>query len=229
MNRVILVCAAHPDDEVLGCGATMARHARDGDDVHVLILGGGIASRGISSEATAEGQAALAQAAQAAAKELGVKSARLLDFPDNRFDSVDRLELARAVEIVLTDLKPSIVYTHDAGDLNVDHVRVHEAVSVACRPMPGSSVRELYFFEVASSSHWRPNAPFTPNHYVDAEDTLAVKLDALRCYASEMRQWPHARSIEALEHLAHVRGSLVGLRAAEAFVTGRTIHTSERS
>lgn len=223
MSNAVLVCAAHPDDEVLGCGATMARHALEGDAVHVLILSQGLFSRQSASDNPDASLETLRSAARRANDLLGVRSIQFLDFPDNRLDSIDRLDVARAIETSIAELKPNIVYTHFNGDLNVDHVRVHEAVSIACRPVPGQPVRETYFFEVQSSTHWRPNVAFTPSHFVDVSETLDRKLEALRAYEMEMRPSPHARSLEAVEHLAKWRGSLVGVPAAEAFVNGFTI------
>lgn len=216
----VLVVAAHPDDEMLGCGATMARHADAGDDVHILLLGGGIDSRGEDADA----RAALRAAAERARAIVGARTLEVADFADNKFDTVDRLAIARVVEAAVARHAPRIVYTHFAGDMNVDHGRVHDSTAVACRPQPGHSVETLLFFEVPSSTEWRPPgaAPsFAPNWFVDAGATLARKLAALEAYGSEMRAFPHPRSLQAVEHLARWRGASVGFEAAEAFVVGR--------
>jgi N-acetylglucosamine malate deacetylase 1 len=221
MNTV-LVCAAHPDDEMLGCGATMAKHAAAGDAVHVLIMGGGVASRGDDPAAVAN----LKRATQRASEIVGAASLEMHDFPDNRMDTVDRLALARVVEAAIARLAPSIVYTHHHGDMNVDHGRVHDAVAVACRSTPQNTVRTLLFFEVPSSTEWRPassGTTFAPNWFVDVSSTLDVKLRALEAYAAEMRPFPHPRSREAVEHLARWRGATAGVQAAEAFILGRQI------
>ncbi|HEV7179844.1 MAG TPA: PIG-L deacetylase family protein [Candidatus Baltobacteraceae bacterium] len=225
MPTSVLVCAAHPDDEVLGCGATMARHAAKGDRVHVLILGQGLVSRGHSA-GTEAALAELRSTAKRANDTLNAASLEMLDFPDNRLDTVARLDLAKAIEDTLQRLAPQIVYTHFPADLNVDHGRVSDAVCVACRPLPGSSVKSLRFFEVQSSTEWRPAAgaaSFAPNLYVDVSQTIGKKLDALRIYGREMRPWPHARSLEAVEHLARWRGASAGVGAAEAFMIAREI------
>ncbi len=221
-QETVLVCAAHPDDEILGCGATMARHARAGDAVHAIILGRGVSSRG-DDRAASE---ALEAAARRANAIVGVASLRLFDFPDNRMDTIDRLMIAKCVEEEMARVRPSIVYTHHRSDLNVDHGRVADAAAVAARPLPGASVASLLFFEVASSTEWRPAGvavPFEPNWFVDVSATLEVKLAALREYAAEMRAFPHPRSLVAVEHLARWRGATIGVAAAEAFVTGRHI------
>jgi len=217
-----LVVAAHPDDEVLGCGGTIARHADAGDQVQVLIVAEGATSRQQHrdrSQATDE-LSALAQAAQQAGAILGAQGVELLGLPDNRLDSLDRLDLIKQIEERIARHQPQVVYVHHSGDVNIDHRRLHEAVVTACRPIPGQPVRRLLSFEVASSTEWQPpgSAPaFQPNWFVDISAQWLRKREALEAYASEMRPWPHARSIEALEHLARWRGAQVGVEAAEAF------------
>ena len=218
----ILVIAAHPDDEVLGCGATMAAHAQAGDRVDTLILAQGITSRSGADDSAH--LARLKRAAEQANRLLGAESLTLHDFPDNRMDAVDLLDVVKTVEGFLRKMRPDIIYTHHAGDLNIDHRVVHQAVVTACRPLPSSPAGTLLFFEVPSSTEWQAPgvAPaFSPNWFVDAGRTLDAKLQALRAYESEMRTWPHARSLEAVGHLAHWRGASVGLEAAEAFMLGR--------
>lgn len=218
----VLVVAAHPDDEVLGCGGTIARHADSGDHVHVLIVAEGATSRQQlrnRGEASRE-LSALALAAKKAGKILGAKDVEFLDLPDNRLDSLDRLDLIKQIEERIDRLQPEVVYVHHAGDVNVDHRRLHEAVVTSCRPTPAHPVQRLLSFEVASSTEWQPpgSAPgFQPNWFVDISAHWPRKREALAAYASEMRPWPHARSIEALEHLARWRGAQVGVEAAEAF------------
>ncbi len=222
MADSVLVVAAHPDDEVLGCGGTIVRHVDAGDQVRVLIVAEGATSRQLQRDRFQAGQelSALAQAAQKAGSILGAASVELLDLPDNRLDSLDRLDLIKQIEERIDRHQPQVVYVHHAGDVNVDHRRLHEAVVTASRPMPGQSVRRLLSFEVASSSEWQPpgSAPaFLPNWFVDISDQWQRKREALMAYSSEMRPWPHARSLEALEHLARWRGAQVGVEAAEAF------------
>jgi LmbE family N-acetylglucosaminyl deacetylase len=218
----VLVVAAHPDDEVLGCGATMARHAAEGDEVHVLICAQGLASRGDVSDAEI---AALRDAAARAAQALRTHPPRFLGYPDNAMDTVPLLEVVQHVEAVVGELQPDLVYTHHPGDLNVDHQLVTRATVTACRPLPGSGVRGLFGFEVLSSTEWSVPGlaePFVPSHFVDVTATLERKLEALGCYASEMREFPYPRSIEAVRHLAALRGAASGFARAEAFVPLRT-------
>lgn len=222
MPQSILVVAAHPDDEVLGCGGTIARHAEAGDAVQVLIVAEGATSRHGQRDRgeAAEELSSLVQAAQAAGTILGAAGVELLQLPDNRLDSLDRLDLIQRIEERIAWHQPQVVYVHHAGDVNIDHRRLHEAVVTACRPIPGQPVRRLLSYEVASSTEWQPPGsapPFQPNWFVDITAHWPRKRQALEAYVAEMRPWPHARSIAALEHLARWRGSQVGVEAAEAF------------
>ena len=218
----VLVVAAHPDDEVLGCGGAIARHADSGDQVQVLIVAEGSTSRQQERDRAQvrDELSALAKAAQTAGSILGAAGVELLDLPDNRLDSLDRLDLVKRIEQCVQCHQPGCVYVHHAGDVNVDHRRLHEAVVTACRPSPGHVVKRLLSFEVASSTEWQVpgSAPaFQPNWFVDISTQWERKREALEAYASEMRSWPHARSLEAVEHLARWRGAQVGVDAAEAF------------
>ncbi len=218
----VFVIAAHPDDEVLGCGGTIARHANSGDQVQVLVVAEGSTSRQQERDRAQvrDELSALTKAAQTAGSILGAAGVELLDLPDNRLDSLDRLDLIKRIEESVERHQPECVYVHHAGDVNVDHRRLHEAVVTACRPTPGHVVKRLLSFEVASSTEWQPpgSAPaFQPNWFVDISDQWDRKREALVAYSSEIRDWPHARSLEAIEHLARWRGAQVGVEAAEAF------------
>lgn len=218
----VLVVAAHADDEALGCGGTLARHAAEGNSVYVIFLTNGVSSRVGSCSHAVERRKHAANAALAA---LGANLYQSFDFPDNALDTVPRLEIIRAVESAIVALRPQIVYTHHPGDLNVDHRRAFEAVMTACRPQPEHSVQSIFAFEVASSTGWSGHSckPFIPQHYVDISLFLEEKIAALQAYQEEMRPSPHARSIEAVQTLAKYRGSQVGLVAAEAFTVERSI------
>ena len=227
MNR-IMVIAAHPDDEILGCGATIAKHIINNDEVHVLILAEGLTSRDDMRNRRGKEKeiSQLKHMADEANKILGTTSIQLMDFPDNRMDSVDLLDVVKVVENEVNDIKPEIIYTHHGNDLNVDHCITHQAVFTACRPEPSAIIKKIYCFEVPSSTEWQPplnNSPFMPNTFVDISDTLEKKLAALKSYTSEMKPWPHSRSIRAVEYLARWRGASVGFKAAEAFALSRNL------
>ena len=154
--QTILVIAAHPDDEVLGCGATLARHAAEGDSVHVLIVAEGATSRDAQrNPANRTGElTALRTAAGRAAAALGIGPPQFLSLPDNRLDELPLLDVIKPIEAAVAEFTPDVVYTHHGGDLNIDHRIVHQAVVTACRPLPGQSVRALYAFETVSSTEW---------------------------------------------------------------------------
>lgn len=217
-----LVVAAHPDDETLGCGGLMARLAEAGAEVGTLIVGEGIASRGdLADKEVAALQKDLHGNARQAVLLLTGNSPKLLGYPDNRLDSVPLLDIVQEVEEVISELRPEVVLTHFGGDLNVDHQVVFRAVMTATRPMLNTCVRELYSFEIPSSTEWafgKVSGLFKPNTFVDVTDFMDVKLDALACYDSEARPFPHPRAPKAVRDLAAARGAGVGRNAAEAFV-----------
>jgi len=224
----ILAVAAHPDDEVLGCGGTLARMAGEGRAVHILLMADGETSRiGDQVRAAAiDRLEARKAAALSACKILGCSSVEMLDLPDNRMDGLELLDVVKHIETFVQRYQPFSVLTHYAGDVNIDHRVVHDAVITACRPQPGHSVKELLFFEVPSSTEWRPPdsaKSFSPNWFVDISATLETKLAALHAYQTELRAFPHPRSLRAVEALARWRGATVGVEAAEAFMLGRNI------
>ena len=226
IEQTILVIAAHPDDEVLGCGGTLAKLAGEGAEIHLAFLADGVGARSTGSAPVTPELTQRRQAAQAAARILGAASVHFDDLPDNRLDSIPLLDIVQRVEALIDRHRPGTVFTHHAGDLNLDHRRVHQAVMTACRPQRGHPVRTLLCFEVPSSTEWQPpgsGAPFTPHWFVDIGATLARKLATLDAYAVELRDWPHPRSRQGVEHLARWRGATVGCEAAEAFMLARCL------
>jgi len=223
----ILCVAAHPDDEVLGCGATLARAAAEGHTVWISILGEGLTSRHAKREDADPGELqALHAMARSAGALLGAKEVTLHGLPDNRFDTVPLLEVTKLVEAAVARIRPEVIYTHCGGDLNIDHGITCRAVLTATRPMKGGPVREIYSFEVPSSTEWafqKLETAFRPNVFLDVSRTLETKIKAMAVYESEMKPFPHPRSREALTALAQMRGSMSGLQAAEAFELIRRI------
>lgn len=223
MNREVLVVVAHPDDEVLGMGGTIARHVALGDRVHVLFLGDGVSSRQGSTEFQVEARRKCAQSALAS---LGAQLAGFETFPDNQFDSVPLLHIVQAVERAKQTLSPAMVYTHHGGDLNIDHRLACQAVLTAFRPQPGESCTEILSFEVASATEWSSphvTVPFLPDTYVEITPYLNIFEQACRWYSDEMRVSPHSRSLEAVLLSVRKRGREVGVEAAEAFMTLRRV------
>jgi len=225
-KNTVLVIVAHPDDEVLGCGGSMAKHVSSGDNVFVLIMSDGVTSRAGKGQQDHAQLEQRTNAAKLAAETLGARLLATLDYPDNRMDAVDLLDVVKSIESQLEVVKPTIVYTHHASDVNIDHRIVHDAVIAACRPQPGVSIKKLLFFEVPSSTEWRPGSSrksFSPDYFVDISATVEKKFQALNCYEKEMREFPHARSLKACQFLVGWRGATIGVQAAEAFEVGRII------
>lgn len=223
MSKRILVVAAHPDDEVLGVGGTMAHHVQRGDHVSVLIITDGVTSRHTVTEPQK-------MAARKACDTLGVHDLRFVNLPDQRLDDMPLLELIKPIADRVKELRPQVVYTHHRGDANQDHRAIFAATLVAVRPFGDNSVEQLFCYEVASSTEWGPPFPewaFLPNVFVDISATLELKVEAFKAYRetfeSELRPFPHPRSPEVVRINAQHRGVSVGMQAAEAFVLVREL------
>ena len=214
-DDVVLVVAAHPDDELLGAGGTLARHVRQGAAVHALVMSDGASSRYAPDMAEV-----LAKSAQRAAEVLGFASVRVGSLPDQRLDALPLLEVTRLVEAVADELRPDVVYTHFPGDVNADHGVVARAAWTACRPFVLPGLRSFAVFETPSSTEWAwplDGGEFSPNSFVDITGTLPDKLAAMACYDTELRDYPHPRSLRALRERAAYWGSKVGRSAVEPF------------
>ncbi len=223
----VLVIAAHPDDEVLGCGGTMARLRAEGHDVKIAILGEGMTSRyRTREEADRSLLAHLRDHSRRAAEVLDVKDLFLYELPDNRFDTLPILDVVKIIEDLVQKHSPQTVFTHGCADLNVDHQVTHRAVLTATRPTVGHCVRNLYVFEIPSSTDWsfhRLVPGFEPNTFFNIESSLEVKKRAMACYETEVQAFPHPRSLEGLEVVARRWGTVVGCKAAEAFELVRSV------
>lgn len=222
MSKIVLVVAAHSDDEALGCGGTIARHVAEGDTVYAVFLADGVSSREGAVNFELDKRM---KAAECARQVLGITKSYYLGLPDNRLDALPLIEVIRPLEQVISEIKPQIVYTHHYGDLNVDHRVAHQAVMTACRPLPGSSVREIYTFQVMSSTEWNSPGymPFLPQYAVDISSYLDVREAALEAYEQEMRAYPHSRSLSHLVALAQHNGAMYGFVAAEVFMIARLL------
>ena len=204
----------------------MARTTADGNEVVVLILGEGCTSRSTTVGGDmASSLARLRSEAATANTRVGVRDLRFGGLPDNRFDSVPLLEVVKLVEEVVEQFGPDTVLSHHGGDLNIDHRITAAAVLTATRPVPGCPIHEVLAFEIRSSTEWAfgQGGTFSPSYYVDISDHLTQKLNALAAYESEIRDFPHPRSIEGVEVLARLRGSEVGCAAAEGLVPVRVV------
>jgi len=222
----ILIVAAHPDDEVLGCGGTMARYAED-HEVHVLILGEGLTSRLDDRERTeVEPLEQLRADGTKASQLLGVSSIEFGGLPDNQFDQVPLLQIIKILESKIRTVQPGAIYTHHSGDLNVDHGLTCRAVLTATRPGIGHPVQDVFSCEIRSSTEWafqQVTPIFRPNVFVDISATIGAKIQAMECYVTESRPSPHPRSPESLRAIAKYWGSVIGCEYAEAFELIRSL------
>lgn len=229
-NKRVLVVVAHPDDELLGLGASMNRLINEANIYsRVIILGEGITSRDNSRDVKAREKelAQHRQNAKMAAKTVGYQELEIYDFPDNRFDSVPLLDIIKVIEAEKNQFRPDIIFTHHGGDVNVDHQRTFEAVITATRPMQHEMVRSIFTFETPSGTEWRAVTDprhFLPNFFISfSEKNLQSKTDAMECYEYEKRAYPHPRSPKALLVQAQRWGVSVGVDYAEAFCLVRII------
>ena len=225
--RKVMCIVAHPDDEALGVGGTLIRHAQEGDSVDIIILSDGEAAK--SSRSAKDPERANKAAMWAA--QTGCNLRRHYDFPDQKLDTVPLIDIVRLLESEIADFAPDIIYTHHPGDMNSDHQITAQCVLAAKRPMHSKGkLPAVYAFETPSSTDQAPNiAPFlfAPNHYVVLDGLMEVKLAALSVYANELGPPPHPRSLESISALATKRGSECGVLAAEAFVTLRSVWTAK--
>lgn len=222
----ILVVVAHPDDEILGMGGTIAKLSAQGKDVHVLIVTDG-------SSAQYRDSADLQQIIEAKKLEtknacdcVGVKSIHYGGLPDMRLDVTPHIQVNRAIEKVVDEIEPDAIFTHFYGDVNLDHQCVFKSVMVAARPVADQVVKEVYCFDVPSSTEWNAfntATMFMPNVAVDIEKFAEQKYAALAEYKTELREFPHPRSIEHIRRQDEANGLKVGLRSAENFMLIRKV------
>jgi LmbE family N-acetylglucosaminyl deacetylase len=225
MTKKILIIAAHPDDEVLGCGGTAARLVKQGNEVYTLVLGEGITSRDASRQREKREQELIQLKKQVheANGVIGIKEVFTHDFPDNRFDSVPLLDIVKVIETIKNKIKPGIVFTHYEQDLNIDHQITYRAVLTAVRPTADETVKEIYSFEVLSSTEWNFPLKFSPDVFYDITETIDIKLAAMEKYQSELKEYPHPRSLKGIRLNAEQWGMKTGLKYAEAFKLVRLI------
>lgn len=225
MTKKILIIAAHPDDEILGCGGTAARLVKQGNEAYTLILGEGITSRDDSRQREKREReiVQLKKQVHQANSVIGIKEVFTHDFPDNRFDSAPLLDIVKVIETIKNKIKPDIVFTHYKKDLNIDHQITYRAVLTAMRPTAEETVKEIYSFEVLSSTEWNFPLSFSPDVFFDITETIDMKLTAMEKYQSELREYPHPRSIKGIRLNAEQWGMKIGLKYAEAFKLIRLI------
>ena len=218
-NKRILIVVAHPDDEVLGCFGTVAKLIQEGYEAYTLILGEGKTSRDVYKNLKSEKDEikVLNDETQKANKIIGIKEVFTESFPDNRFDSIDLLDIVKSILKVKDKIKPEIIFTHYEHDLNIDHQITYQAVITATRPMENESVTELYSFEVLSSTEWKYPTSFSPMIFFDISNSIDLKIKAMKAYQSELCTFPHPRSLEGIRLNAKYHGMRIGREYAEAF------------
>ena len=233
----VLVIAAHPDDEVLGMGGLLKKFSKKENDIKIVFLATGISSRRSNDYLNStkykinnnlkndiEKQIEkLQKDARKALSVLGIKKIQFEDFPDNEMDTVSKLKITKKIEAIIDDYRPDTVYTHSQCDINVDHRLIYESTITATRPKKNSVVKQVISFETPSSTEWYFPQKFSPNIFVDISKELKFKLKAMQYYKNELMEFPHPRSIEALEIIAKRWGTVCGFNAAEAFCLVRSL------
>lgn len=222
----VLVLSAHPDDEVLGMGGTIAKLVKNGCVVDVLIVTDGSSSQYRDSDHLAEIIEAKKNETRNCADVLGVRDVYYGELPDMKLDTTPHIRINQVIEDVIDKVQPDTVFTHFWGDVNCDHQNVYKSTLVAVRPVMGQVVKELYCYRVPSSTEWTPNKAdtmFMPNFFVDIEQFSEQKYKAFACYSTELRDYPHPRSVQYLRESDKAAGLKVGLLAAEEFVLLRKL------
>ncbi|MDA7733960.1 PIG-L family deacetylase [Candidatus Pelagibacter sp.] len=219
-NKNVLVIAAHADDETLGCGGTIQKFKKLGHNVYVMVFTDGVSSRKKKLSKKINDRS---KQLKKVSKLLNFKIFKQYNLPDNELDKISNLELVKKIEAAIIKISPEIILTHSSKDLNIDHQKISNATITACRPLPKSKIKQLLFFEIPSSSEWNFNSNvinFNPNKFYDISGFIEKKLEAIKIYKSEIRQYPHPRSLEGIKTLSKFRGQCVGVNYAEAFEVG---------
>lgn len=219
----ILVIGAHPDDEVLGCGGTMARHAANGDNVYVAVLAWGVASRYTPDMIEKQRERALE-----ASRILGVKETVFFGIggSEKRFDEFPFLDIIKPLEECISRFHPDVIFTHHRGDSNTDHQVTFKATVSAARTLGNFVVKKFLCYETLSSTDQAPpfvEYAFMPNVFVNIEPYLEKKIDAMKCYVTELHSYPHPRSLESIRFQSKIWGHKSACQAAEAFMLVREI------
>ena len=217
MKKVLVICA-HPDDETLGLGGTLALHSINKESVNVLIFADGESARNKSMKKIEMREAQ----AKKACKILGIKKVEFLRYEDQKLDTIPLIEISKKIETKIQQFKPDILYTHFGSDVNQDHRKLFEATLIAARPTPSSKKLRVICFETPSSTEWG-SEKFHPNLFVSIDESVKKKLDALSQYRKEMSSFPHPRSKNAVINRAKYWGSTIGVKYAEAFILFRDI------
>ncbi len=224
--KKVLVIAAHPDDEVLGVGGTIAKLTAVGAECHLLIVTDGSSAQYRDSENLAEIIETKKMETKGCANVLGFKSINYGGLPDMKLDKTPHITINKVIENVINEIQPETIFTHFWGDVNRDHQEVYNSTLVAVRPVMGQVVKELYCYRVPSSTEWTPNKSdtmFMPNFFVDISEYAELKYKAFAKYSTELRDYPHPRSVQYLREADRAAGLRVGMLVAEEFVLLRKL------
>ncbi len=226
-NSRILVVAAHPDDDVLGCGGTLAKAKSLNANIKILYLGEGVTSRfndeDLNSKKVKKAQIIRKNECINSLKTLGIDQYIFENRLCTRFDELPLLNLVKSIETVIKKFKPTLILTHNNSEVNIDHKLTYEAVEVATRPNKKTSIKQVYSFEIICSGNWKYYKTFSPSTYIDISKFFKKKLEAWSKYKKENNKYPHPRSNKGLEILARYRGLQSFLELAEAFKLEREI------
>lgn len=224
MNRIIVV-APHADDEIIGCGATIAKHIQQGDEVVIIIAtNASIGAPELFSERNIQ---QVREEALEAHKLLGVKETVFLEFPAPALNAYPEYKISLELSKVFQRFNPTHLYLPHPGDIHQDHKAIYRASLVAARPQGTDKISKIYCYETLSETEWTPmqERPFVPNHFIDVTSIFHKKEEAMKCFKSQIKTFPHSRSLETFEALAKYRGATVGVERAEAFVVERQIES----
>ena len=222
MNKILII-APHADDEILGCGGTIARLCKEGKEVYILIMTNG--SIGAPELFSAEFMVSLRKEAIAAHKLLGVKETFFAEFPAPALNAFPECKLSTEISKVISNLSPDTVFIPHPGDMHQDHKAVYRSALVSMRPQSVHKVRQILIYETLSETNWGPmnEKPFVPNCFIDVSEHFDKKIESFTCFKSQLKQFPHTRSLEAIEALAKYRGATIGVARAEAFFVERLL------
>lgn len=222
MNRVVVV-APHADDEIIGCGATIARHIKEGDEVTIIIAtNASIGAPELYREDQVENTRSEAIAAH---RFLGVKETVFMDFPAPALNAFPEFKISLELSKIFQKIKPTHLYLPHPGDIHQDHKAIYRSSLVAARPQGENKVSNIYCYETLSETEWTPmqEKAFVPNHFVDVTDVFSKKSEAMKFFGSQIKEFPHSRSVETFEALAMYRGATIGVERAEAFIVERQL------
>ncbi len=216
----ILIVAAHPDDEILGCGGTIIK-LKEESEINVIFMTDGVSARGKH----AKKKLIRRKKCERLFKYLKINKPIFFNLPDNQMDKVPLLKIVKKVENKITKFKPDTIFTHYSECLNIDHKITYQAVLTACRPLKNSPVKKILSFEILSSTEWskNKNKAFDPNYFIDITKAIEGKINALKFYKEELREYPHSRSLKGVKALARFRGISCGKNYAEGFYLNRLI------